>query len=96
MKKNTFKFFVSKAKAKVKIKPYVKKIFPGKNPQMSFPGVDPNKFYFDINATVPAGTAKKVYKHVKKYKTPYEVVASGTAGFAGAKLAQRKKQRRKK
>ena len=93
MKKNTFKFFVSKAKAKIKVQPYVKKIFK-QDPQMGFPGIDPNKIHFDISATIPAGTAKKIYKHAKKYKTPYEIAASGTAGFAGAKIAQRKRRKK--
>ena len=95
MKKNTFKFFVSKAKARIKVTPYIKKVFKN-DPQMSFEGLDPNKFHFNISATVPAGTAKKAYQHLKKHRTAYEIGASGVAGFTGAKLAQRKKQRRKK
>lgn len=96
MKKHTFKFFVSKAKAIKFHKPYVKKIFPGDKPQMSFPGKDfENKAYFNISATIPAGVVDKA----KKYRFPAEVLATGATGYVGAKIAHKqylKKNRRKR
>lgn len=96
MKKNTFKFFISKAKAVKFHKPYVKKIFPGQKPQMSFPGKDfENKAYFNISATIPRPQAEKALKKLKKYRLPAELVATGATGYLGASLAQKKGRKKK-
>ena len=92
MKKNTFKFFISKAKA-IKIKkPYVRKIYPGQSPQKSFPGFNPNedKMFFDIGFTIPAKRVEKL----KKYRFPAELVATGATGYAGARLAQKRRKKK--
>ena len=86
-----------KAFKSIKIKPYIKKVFPGESPQMSFPGMEKG-VGFDFSLKIPRSTFVKARKHVRKHKFKYEVAASGGAGFIGAGVAHRRydRKRRKK
>ena len=84
-------------KVKVKIhKPYVRPIFKGQNPQMTFPGRDfENKAYFDLNFTIPRPQADKIKQHFKKNRWKYELAGSTGGAYVGAKLAQRSGRKKK-
>ena len=95
-KKNTFKFFISKALPKVKIgKPYIKKIYVDTK-SGPVPKVKANTISFDVNATIPADLYPKLKKTAKKYRIPAELLATGATGYAGARIAHKQHNRRKK
>ena len=95
-KKNTFKFFVSKALPKVKIgKPYIKKIYVDTK-SGPVPKVKANTISFDVNATIPADLYPKLKKQVKKYRLPAELALGAGAGYVGAKTAINKHKNRRK
>ena len=77
-----------------RLKPYVRKVFPGDTGgQTSFPGLE-NKAFFDLGLQVKPGQYKKALSHLKKYRTAYEIAGSTGGGFAGASIAHRRYKRK--
>ena len=90
---------VMKAWKTIKVNPYITKVYsPGalQNPQRHFPGMKPRAIAFDFSLRIPRRTVLRARKHVRRHKQTYILTASGgAASFAGSKLAQQRKRRRK-
>ena len=79
---------------RIKLKPYVKRIYRGsESGQMSFPKVR-NKVLFDFSATVPRDIIDKPVAHLKKHSRKYEVASVLPLSYAGSAIAMRKRKKR--
>ena len=88
MKKNTFKFFTTKAK------PYVRKIYKGQSQYQKEQAQ--SGFNFDFNIVIPRQTMEHIKKNRFKYELAGHSAGSAVAGYVGAKIANRKKRRKRK
>lgn len=73
----------------VKAKAYVRPA----GEQIAFDPFQKKKIGFDFNITVPKDTMENFIKHAKKHRFKYELGATALTGYAGATIAQRRKNR---
>ena len=79
---------------RVKVKGYVKKLYPGYNKQMHFKGMRADKVKFDLSVTIPAEAVSHLKRHKGKYIPTAHIGGSAIAGYIGSRAGSRKRQRR--
>ena len=82
---------------KIKISPYVTKVYSPGHQQLAFPGTRKKKtLAFDFSLRIPRNVYLRGRKHVRRHKNLYLTGGvGGLASFAGSKAASQRKRRRK-
>ena len=81
---------------KIKISPYVTRVYSPRSSQLSFPGTRKRKtIAFDFSLRVPRNVYLKGRKHIRKNRNLYLLTGASAGGsYAATRAAQPRKRRR--